>query len=208
MNDAPDAAAGTDGVGRAPRPHVFLGLTMLAMAAALLAAWLFVLRPAADDNSISVDDLVNSDVRADGDLTIAQVGEAAPAVTLKGFDGVDLTIASLQGRPAVVNFWASSCVPCIKEMPLLERAFQEFGDEVAFVGVDVFESPELGRDMIARTGVTYPQTVDPTNEVLTTFGGTQLPHTVILRADGTVSALHNEAITDDQVLRDLIDAAR
>ena len=49
--------------------------------------------------------------------------------------------------------------------------------------------------------------LDPTNEVLTTFGGVQLPHTVVLTADGTVSALHNEAITDDEVLRDLIDAA-
>jgi len=184
-------------------------MTLLALSLALFVAWLVVLRPAAnDDTTISPDDLVNTDSRAANDDSIAEVGKPAPSVTLQGFDGADVPIESLQGKPTVINFWASSCVPCVKEMPLLEQAYQELGTEVNFVGVDVFEAPDLGRDMIARTGVTYPQTVDPTNEVLTRFGGVQLPHTVVLRADGTVSALHNEAVTDPQVLRDLVDAAR
>jgi len=194
---------------RARSPHKFIGAILLAAALALFVSWLVVLRPALDDNSaIGVDDLVNSDARApsDGGPT-AEVGKIAPDVTLKGFDGADVALSSLRGKPTVINFWASSCVPCIKEMPLIERAYAELGGDVNFVGVDVFESPDLGRDMITRTGVTYPQTVDPTNEVLTTFGGVQLPHTVVLTANGTVSALHNEAITDDEVLRDLIAAA-
>jgi cytochrome c biogenesis protein CcmG/thiol:disulfide interchange protein DsbE len=199
-DDADDAA------NRAPRPHIFIGLTLLAMTAALAATWLFVLRPANND-AISVDDLVNSDVTKADAVTTAEVGKPAPATSLTGFDGGTVTLASLVGKPVVINFWASSCVPCIKEMPLLERAHQQYGDAVAFLGVDVFEAPDLGREMIAKTGVTYPQTVDPTNDVLTSFGGVALPHTVILRADGTVSALHNEAITDDQVLKDLVTAA-
>lgn len=198
-----------DTLPKARSPHKFIGVVLLAAALALFVAWLVVVRPAAnDDNTIGVEDLVNSDARAPSDgEPIAVVGQIAPDATLKGFDGADIALSSLRGKPTVINFWASSCVPCIKEMPLIERAYAELGSTVNFVGVDVFEAPELGREMIATTGVTYPQAVDPTNEVLTTFGGIQLPHTVVLRADGTVSALHNEAITEDQVLRDLIDAA-
>ena len=208
MNDAASTGSPSspDDGPRGPRPHVFIGVTLLALSLALFVAWLFILRPATKDDAVSPNDLVNSDARPDA-VTTAKVGEAAPAVTLKGFDGADVTLASLRGKPVVINFWASSCVPCIKEMPLIERVHQQLGDRVSVIGVDVFESPDLGREMIAKTGVTYPQTVDPTNEVLTTFGGTQLPHTVVLRADGTVSALHNEALTEDRELLDLVDAA-
>lgn len=180
---------------------------MLALSAGLAASWAFVLRPAAADRSIGVDDLVNSDVRDPDAQSVAKVGRPAPDLRLKGFDGADVTTASLRGKPTVINFWASTCAPCIEEMPLLEAGYQALGDEVNFVGVDVFESPDLGRAMIAKTGVTFPQTVDPTNEVLTRFGGIQLPHTVILAADGTVAALHNEPITTEAELRGLINAA-
>ncbi|MFN8050081.1 MAG: TlpA disulfide reductase family protein [Acidimicrobiales bacterium] len=181
-----------------------LGGTMLALAVALGAVWMFVVRPAASDSTIGADDLVNGQVPRGTSDVRAEVGRPAPAVSLTGFDGGTITLASLRGKPTVINFWASSCTPCIKEMPLLERVHQRLGDTVNFVGVDVFESPELGTKMIATTGVTYPQTVDPTNEVLSTFAGTQLPHTVVLRADGTVSALHNTSITDERTLTDLI----
>lgn len=201
-----DAADGQDTTPRAPRPHVFIGVTMLALALGLFVAWAVVLRPAANEATVTPDELVNSDAEPDV-ADVAEVGEPAPAVTLKSFEGTDVTLASLQGKPVVINFWASTCVPCVKEMPLIERVYQELGDTVTFLGVDVFESPDLGREMIARTGVTYQQTVDPTNEVLTTFGGTQLPHTVVLSADGTVAAVHNEAITEDAELRELIAAA-
>lgn len=208
MNDAPTTEdRAPDAAPRWTGRHI-AAATMLALALALAASWAFVLRPAAADRTIGVDDLVNSDVRdADSPDEIATVGRPAPDVRLKGFDGADVTIESLQGKPTLVNFWASSCAPCIQEMPLLEAGYQELGAEVNFVGVDVFEAPELGREMIARTGVTFPQTVDPTNEVLARFGGTQLPHTVIIAADGTIAALHNQPITTEAELRGLINAA-
>lgn len=186
-----------------------IGAVLLAMCAALFATWAFVLRPAANDRSgtVTPEELVNTDASGPGDPATA-VGKAAPDVTLVGLDGPDVTIASLKGKPAVINFWASTCAPCVKEMPLMEQVHRELGDAVSFVGVDVFESPDLGRKMIASTGVTYPQTVDPTNEVLTKFGGVQLPHTVVLKADGTVAAVRNTAIDDPAVLRSLIDEAR
>jgi thiol-disulfide isomerase/thioredoxin len=193
-----------------PRRFVLFG-TLCALCVALLAVYVLVVRPAASDSApISPRDLVGAetDRGTTSEQSVAKVGEAAPEVTLTKFGGGRLDLASLRGKPVVVNFWASSCAPCIKEMPLLERVHQQLGDAVEFVGIDAFETPDVGQGMIDRTGVTYTQTVDDSNLALSRFAGTQLPHTVILRADGTVAALHNTSITDDQVLLDLIDQAR
>ena len=200
---------GVSSDGSPPRPHRFIGVTLLALSAALAASYVFVIRPAEQESRpITAEDLVGAQVdRGATDESIAEIGATAPPVGLTGFDGTPIKIADLSGKPVVINFWASTCVPCIKEMPLLERAFQRHGNNVEFLGIDVFESPELGSKMIADTGVTYRQAVDPTNEVLTRFGGVQLPHTVVLRADGTVSALHNEPITEDAEIDRLIEEA-
>jgi hypothetical protein len=55
-------------------------------------------------------------------------GGSAPAFTLKGTDGREITLASLAGKPAVINFWASYCPPCKAEMPLLQRLVGQRSD--------------------------------------------------------------------------------
>lgn len=183
--------------------------TVMALAVAAAASYFLVLRPAERDSaSISVEDFVDTDVRKGGSSEPAQVGQQVPDVTLEGFDGADVRLRDLTGKPVVINFWASSCAPCVKEMPLIEEAHKALGDEVEFLGVDVFEAESPGRKMIATTGVTYRQTRDPSNELVTQFGGIQLPHTVVLAADGTVSALHNKVLSTPEDLTSLIDAAR
>jgi thiol-disulfide isomerase/thioredoxin len=93
-------------------------------------------------------------------------GEAAqstrlPDVTLAGFaggDGIDL--AALRG-PAVINLWASWCGPCRKEMPLLQRFHERYGDRVRMVGID-FQDTQSAKaaDLVEETGVTYDLVVD------------------------------------------------
>lgn len=103
-----------------------------------------------------------------------------------GPDAEAVDIASLRGRPVVVNFWASSCGPCVREMPALEAAHQELGDEVAFVGIAVADRVEEALGLAEETGVTYPLVADPTGEVFAASGFTFLPATVVLDADGAV----------------------
>jgi cytochrome c biogenesis protein CcmG/thiol:disulfide interchange protein DsbE len=116
-----------------------------------------------------------------------------------GADDVDLT--SLRGRPVVVNFWASSCGPCVREMPALEAAHQELGDEVAFVGIAVADRVDEALRLAGQTGVTYPLVADPTGEIFAASGFTLLPATVVLDADGTVvrrivGELEGDELTD------------
>lgn len=60
---------------------------------------------------------------------------SAPAFTLKAFDGREITLDGLRGKPIVINFWASWCLECYDEAPILEQAWRENADEIVFLGV-------------------------------------------------------------------------
>lgn len=113
-------------------------------------------------------------------------GAPAPAATWLRFDGSQGSLAELGGRPVVLNFWASWCTPCLKEMPDFEEVHQELGDRVAFVGINVRDGVDPATRMIERTGVTYELGRDPSGELVLAFGGVILPTTVLVDADGTV----------------------
>jgi thiol-disulfide isomerase/thioredoxin len=144
-------------------------------------------------------------------LTLAPTDESAPQVDIAGLDAPDFTIDALDGgddidfdelrdgRPAVVNFFGSWCAPCVQEMPDFEEAFQQNGDQVAFVGVSIQESVEDGQALVERTGVTYPTGRDANGEVLTEFHGTNMPTTIFVRADGTVLRSHTGRIHPDEI---------
>src|SRR3546814_6055154 len=92
-------------------------------------------------------------------------------------------MSTLAGRPLLVNFFASTCVPCVTEMPAFEEVYQEVGEEVAFLGLAVADRTDDARDLVERTGVTYPTALDQQGEVHDALGGTMLPTTVLLDAD-------------------------
>lgn len=186
--------------------------TLIAACLALAATWLLVLRPAASRSTEGVTVLEPTDAgdlessRGPGGDAVAGEGRPVPPLALAGLDGDAVTSADLAGTVTVMNFWASNCAPCVKEMPLLERGSRRHPD-VRFLGVDTLESPADGREMIDRTGVTYPQTLDPDGVALSRMGGVQLPHTVVIDADGVVVAVHPTEIRTDDELDELIAAA-
>lgn len=92
--------------------------------------------------------------------------------------------------PAVINFWASSCGPCRKEMPALAAFAKEYAGQVRVVGVDFLETyPGAALDLAKQTGVTYPLLADPCGDLQTSslHPLSVLPFFYFVRADGTVS---------------------
>lgn len=127
------------------------------------------------------------------------------AVTLTDIDDSTATLADrLDGRPTVVNFFASWCTPCVKEMPDFEAVHQQLGDRVAFLGVAVTDRPREVTRIVERTGVTYPYTRDIRGDMAGAAEVVQMPSTMFVSADGEVVRLHAGAV-DDGELRDLIE---
>jgi cytochrome c biogenesis protein CcmG, thiol:disulfide interchange protein DsbE len=86
----------------------------------------------------------------------ALVGKLAPNITVASLDGSELRVPSLKGMPMVVNFWASWCVPCKQEAPVLNAAARDYGGRVQFIGVDIQDSDSAARAYQAEVQSPYP----------------------------------------------------
>ena len=117
----------------------------------------------------------------DGDADLPDV-----ALPCLGHDGT-AALASVQG-PAVINFWSSSCVPCVKEMPALARFDEEYGDQVAVLGVDFLDGyPAAAIDLAERSNVRYPSLADACGALQETdLVVRNLPQFVFVKPDGSV----------------------
>jgi len=111
----------------------------------------------------------------------------APAFRLARLDGGEVDLASLRGRFVVMNFWASWCVPCKDEAPLVERVWREYRDRgVVVIGVNVQDLESEARKFIANMGVTYPNVRDRDGTVSRAYGITGIPETFFIDRQGRV----------------------
>lgn len=134
---------------------------------------------------------------------IAKIGDTAPEVKLDVIDGPATTLASIiaEGKPVVVNFWSSTCAPCIKEMPALESVHSDMGDKVTFVGINTKDTESAANKMIDRTKVTYLNARDPRGEIATRFGALALPRTVLIDTEGKIVATHTGELTREKTVQ-------
>jgi len=93
-------------------------------------------------------------------------------------------------RPTVVNVWASWCVPCRSEAPLLAAAHARYGDRVDFVGIDVEDSPAAAAAFVAEFGLTFEQLSDPAGEVRDLLGVPGTPATYFVASGGEIVRTH------------------
>lgn len=121
----------------------------------------------------------------DSPLVIEGKGPAKPFTLENVVKGEpDISLARYRGQPVVVNFWASWCVPCRREMPGFQAVHQQLGDRVAFIGVNHQDDRAGALDLMAETGVRYPSGYDPKGAVAADYGFVGLPTTLFISAEG------------------------
>ena len=127
------------------------------------------------------------------------VGRPAPEWSLTTLDGAVLGTDDLAGRPYVVNFWASWCIPaCVDEHPVLAAAHETYGERVAIIGVLYQDDPVDAESFLARYGdAGYAHVDDPSGRVAIDFGVTGPPETFFVDADGVVRDKQFGPLTDD-----------
>lgn len=109
----------------------------------------------------------------------------APDFTLTTFDGQTYTLSELRGRPVVINFWASWCVPCREEAPALQRAWETYQDRgVLILGVDYVDTETDALKFIAEFKQTYPNGPDLATKISQAYKISGVPETYFVGKDG------------------------
>ncbi len=115
------------------------------------------------------------------------VADRNPAPVLSGrtVQGTDLDLSSLHGKVIVINFWASWCVPCRLEMPMIERTAAQ---QRSLVVLLINERDDLGaaRRFATELKITSPALFDGDGRVGNVYGVQGLPTTVFVRTDGSI----------------------
>ncbi|HXV70236.1 MAG TPA: TlpA disulfide reductase family protein [Acidimicrobiia bacterium] len=119
-----------------------------------------------------------------------------PEVTASEFE---THLAGL-GRPAVVNVWASWCLPCRSEAPLLTRAAETYGNQIEFIGVDVQDSQTEAKDFLVEYGLTgFDHFFDPSRAIPNHYNAFGTPVTLFFAPGGELVRAH-EGIVDERTL--------
>ncbi|GAA0611703.1 redoxin domain-containing protein [Virgibacillus siamensis] len=118
-----------------------------------------------------------------------EVGKTAPDFKLDTLSGGTFRLSDLRGKPVFLNFWASWCGPCKKEMPDMQKFHKKYSEKVEVIAVNLTGS-ELGagkvRKYINKYGYTYPVPLDKNSEVQGMYDVTVVPTTYIIGRDGNV----------------------
>lgn len=120
-----------------------------------------------------------------------QVAGPAPDFTLKSGSGENIKLSELRGQVVLINFWASWCGPCRKEMPLLDQLYQQYKPlGFTVLGVNVEEDPAQARTLLGKVPVSFPVLFDGTNAVSKQYDVIAMPTTVIVDRNGNMRYLH------------------
>jgi len=114
-----------------------------------------------------------------------RVGDQAPPLSGTTLDGRSMSLANLRGKPVIVNFWASWCVPCRAEFPLFRDA-QARHPSLAILGVVFDDDAGAARRFAATEGAAWPSLTDPDGSRASVYTVLAPPQTYFIDRDGIV----------------------
>lgn len=124
---------------------------------------------------------------ASASRTSALMGKPAPAFTYTTFDGKQVDLAGLRGKPVMVNFWGSWCVPCKDEGPVLSQAWAKYQQtDVQFVGVAIWDQAEAAKDFARSEGASWINGLDSDGKIAIDYGVYGVPESFFISRDGVL----------------------
>ncbi len=120
---------------------------------------------------------------------------------LKTLDGESTSLKKLyQDKPVYLNFWASWCPPCVKEIPHIQNLQKQYGDKINFVAVTVDENPNDAKAFVKKTGITMPIYTGDIDTIAKTYDVSAIPVSIIIGKGGKIIA-KNVGGMDEQALK-------
>jgi cytochrome c biogenesis protein CcmG, thiol:disulfide interchange protein DsbE len=125
-------------------------------------------------------------------------GTLASDFKLESVTGQPLQLSDLRGKVVVLNFWATWCKPCIREMPMFQRVQDEHPNFV-MLGVDTDETADNIGDFVKNIGLTYPIVLDKDSRVAANFRVMLLPSTFVIDERGMIRFRHFGLMQQEQL---------
>jgi peroxiredoxin len=123
-------------------------------------------------------------------LSVAPIVDAlAPGFTLPTLDGETVELDGLRGQPVLVSFWATQCWACRQQMPYLQAAFEEKGQEVKFIAVNIGESSDTVRQFVEYEGLGFTVALDRNGAAATAYNIRFIPTTFLIDEQGVIKQL-------------------
>jgi thiol-disulfide isomerase/thioredoxin len=118
-------------------------------------------------------------------LISRKIGEALPDLTFHTLDGKRVKLSELKSKVVVINFWATWCGPCVKEMPSLQKLATEYASQgLTVVGINLDEDPAgVLTPFLAKHEIKFQSFIDPAGELANRFSVSGLPLTLVVDGD-------------------------
>jgi len=124
----------------------------------------------------------------------------APDFTLTTLDGGEFRLADQRGKVVVLNFWASWCIPCRDEAPVLQSIWERYRDRgVVVVGVAYTDTERGAKEFIAEFNQTYPNGMDLGTRISEMYNIQGVPETFVIDQNGNVAQFIYAAVNDQQL---------
>lgn len=139
------------------------------------------------------------------DLSLAiepRVGFRAPEFSLQTVDGQSFRLGDLIGKSVVVNYWATWCVPCKQELPILEKLHREYLDKgVVFISVNALDQDSLDnvQATIHEYGMTFPVLLDQNRQFADSYQAIFFPTTFMIDASGVIREISLGDNTEEEL---------
>lgn len=129
-----------------------------------------------------------------------EIGKLAPDFVLVDMNGEKHQLSDYRGEGVFLNFWATWCKPCEREMPYIDNAYQYYKDKgVKVLTINVGESDVAVNNFIERHNLSFPVMIDKDGHVQTVYGINPLPITFLIDKNGILVRSHTGELTQEKV---------
>lgn len=148
----------------------------------------------------------------DRDIPSNRLGKSAPDFVMPLYEryqpdyGETLRLSDMLGSPLVINFWASWCLPCYDEAPVLQAFWEEYqSTDVRFIGVQTQDRDRLdeGRAFLSQFGLTFPNGIDNSSSISVDWALYGVPETYFIDRSGVIVERHIGPVTADVMAKNL-----
>ena len=128
------------------------------------------------------------------------IGSAVEDFQLPGLNEQTVSLSQYRGKIVLLNFWATWCVPCKEEMPLLQRIYQSSGDKLVVIGINSQESEKDVQEFLDENQISFPIGLDASGELSRKFLINGYPTTFLIDSKGILRNLHIGELKEDLLL--------